>query len=181
MKFLDNLSIKQLLLNSAVVILVISFMFTISNSPTPRPDGIETELEQKTPWLEQTFEKVAKFMGYEDANASISSRSSKFLSYYTSSEYSEDKLISLGQQLKSQGWQPTSLQQFNDLQNQSVLFTTSQEVNEKTIVLCKDNATVLIWVENLKGKYEHTKNISTSIFVGHDYLSPCYGLEDSPE
>ncbi|WP_019672636.1 hypothetical protein [Psychrobacter lutiphocae] len=177
MKTLEGLTLKTLLINSMIVILIIGFMFTISNSPTPRPDGIETELEQKMPWLEQTSKDVAEFMDYEDANVFVSSRSHKFVSYYTSPEYSEDKLISLGHHLKSQGWEPISLQQFYDLQNQSVSFTTSQEVNEKTIILCKGNATVLIWVENLLGKYKHTENVATSIFIKYDYLSPCYGLE----
>lgn len=177
MKILGDLTLKTLLINSMIVILIIGFMLTLSNSPSPRPDGIETELDQKTPWLEQTSKDVAEFMDYEDANVFVSSRSHKFVSYYTSPEYSEDKLISLGQQLQSQGWEPISLQQFYDLQNQSVSFTTSQEINEKTIILCKGNAIALIWVENLLGKYKHTENVATSIFIKHDYLSPCYGLE----
>ena len=116
-------------------------------------------------------------MGYKDSDFIISSRSSSFFSYYTSPEYSEDKLISLGQQLQSQGWQPISLQQFNDLQNPGLPFTPNQKVNDKTIILCKDNAIALVWVENLKGQYEHTENISTFIMIELDYLSPCYGLE----
>lgn len=179
MKVLGDLTVKTLLINSMIVILIIGFMLTLSNSPMMGPEQIvlETELEQKTPWLEQTSKDIAAFMGYEDANVFVSSRSHKFVSYYTSPEYSEDKLINLGQQLQSQGWQPIGLQQFYDLQDPSVSFTTSQEVNDKTIVLCKDNATILIWLENLKGKYKHTENVATSIFIKHDYLSPCYGLE----
>ncbi|WP_201587012.1 hypothetical protein [Psychrobacter sp. HII-4] len=179
MRFLGDLTVKSLLINSVIVILIIGFMLTLSNSPMMGPEQIvlETELEQKTPWLEQTSKAIAEFMGYEDADFVISSRSSSFFSYYTSPEYSEDKLISLGQQLKSQGWQPISLQQFYDLQNSGLPFTPNQEVNDKSIILCKDNAIALIWVENLQGKYEHTENISTFIMIELDYLSPCYGLE----
>ena len=179
MKFLGDLTLKTLLINSTFFILIIGFMLTLSNAPMMGPEQIvlETELEQKTPWLEQTSKDIAEFMGYKDSDFIISSRSSSFFSYYTSPEYSEDKLISLGQQLQSQGWQPISLQQFNDLQNPGLPFTPNQKVNDKTIILCKDNAIALVWVENLKGQYEHTENISTFIMIELDYLSPCYGLE----
>ncbi|WP_019672631.1 hypothetical protein [Psychrobacter lutiphocae] len=177
MKILGDLNLKTLLINITIVILIIGFMLTLSNSPSPRPDDIETELKSKTPWLEQTSKDIAEFMGYKDSDFIISSRSSSFFSYYTSSEYSEDKLIRLGQQMERQEWIPISLQQFKSLQDPGLPFTPNQEVNDKTIILCKDNAIALIWVENLQGKYEHTKDISTFIMIELDYLSPCYGLE----
>lgn len=177
MKFLENLSVKEVIVIIVLLAVVIGFMFTLSNIPTNLPDEIEIELENKTPWLEQTSKDVAEFMSYKDADFVISSRSSSFFSYYTSPEYSEDKLIRLGQQLERQEWIPINLQQFNNLQDPGLPFTPNQEVNYKTIILCKDNAIALVWVENLQGKYEHTKEISTFIMIELNYLSPCYGLE----
>ncbi len=144
-----------------------------SNHKSQLPIGLEKEVEEKTPWLKKTTDDIAKFMNYDKANIFISVRSLSFFSYFDSKKYDKNKLIKLSYLMKGKGWNQINSEQFDTNKNPNLLYTANYPINKKTIVLCKNGATLLIWTDNIIGKYDN-KNSATFVYLDFDYLSPCY-------
>ena len=105
----------------------------------------------------------------------LSYRTTLLVSYYTSPNFSIDKLYKLKTYLEQESWQQLPTENYIGYGSKS-LDMAGQPVTNSTVILCKNESTILIWMENLKGKYGNTLDTKTMIRLLFDYRTPCFDL-----
>ena len=109
----------------------------------------------------------------------LSYRTTLLVSYYTSPNFSIDKLYKLKTYLEQESWQQLPTENYIGYGSKSLslsLDMAGQTVTNSTVILCKNESTILIWMENLKGKYGNTLDTKTMIRLLFDYRTPCFDL-----
>ena len=167
-----NLKTKDVLL----LILISVFFYFMTTTKTEGPENYEELIAEHEPLLRQIREDIPNILDDEDGFSEFLSREILLVNYYGSPNFDRKKLENLQSYLDQSGWQQLPTQDYLGYGSDSIGIS-DQPVIDSTIILCKDGATVLIWMEDLTGKYEHTSSIGTSVRSTYDFRSPCFSLE----
>ena len=168
--------IKNLKFTEVLFLLLLAgFLFFLTTTKGEGPRNYEDLIAENETWLRQISEEITNVMDDENSYTSFVYRTTLLVSYYTSPSFSIEKLNELRAYLENSEWQQLPTQNYIGYCSES-LGMSGQPATDRTIILCKKGATILIWMEDLKGKYEHTSDISTSIRITYDFRSPCFNL-----
>lgn len=162
------------ILNIIVIVVLGSFFYSTIGLKGVQPDNISNQISQREPWLRETSKSISEYMDYDESTTTIFSPGNIFLSLYTSSSFSIEKLEGLKNYLKEMGWSELPNGNHKDL-SKSTVAESNKRSFDKVIVLCNNNATILIWMENPKDNNEITSiDPSTIIRLIYDAKLPCY-------
>ena len=168
-----NLKTKDVLL----LILISGFFYFMTTTETEGPGDYEELISEHEPLIRQIREDIPNILNDEDGFSEFLSRETLLVNYYGSPSFDRQKLENFQSYLEQSGWQQLPTQDYLDYGSDSIEIS-DQPVIDSTTILCKNGATVLIWMEDLTGKYDHTSNIGTSIRSIYDFRSPCFNLEN---
>ena len=169
-----NLKVSNILF----LILLSGFLYFLTTAKSEGPENYEELMAQHEPWLRQVSKEISSVMDDDNSYTYFAYRTTLLVSYYTSPNFNVDKLYKLKTHLEQESWQQLPTENYIGYGSES-LGMTGQPVTNSTVILCKNESTILIWMENVKGKYEHTNDISTSIRLTYDFHSPCFNLNNS--
>ena len=162
--------------NILLFIFIAGFVYFLIVAEREGPENAKEQVEQQEPWLLETNKDIYEFMNDDSSSVWVSNTGVNFLSIFSSSNFSYQKLISLQKYLLNKGWQQLSMQSYAT--KDSELATWFGISMTDTVLLCKDKATVIIWMYDLKEKYDTSENTSTMIDLIFDYRSPCYEFDN---
>lgn len=170
--------IKQLKFQDLLVLLCVAGMFYFFIvAKRAGPDDMRERVAQKESWLRQTSQEIADCMRYDDTNIFTTSAGLNFISSFSSPKYSKEKLINLNNHLIQEGWTKLSEDNYDEY-NAMMLNQVISQPLDNAVVLCKNDTTIVLWMDNLKGLYQHTSETTTAISLIYDFRTPCFAPQD---
>ncbi len=164
-------------------LLIVLFTITLiwSNLPTQEEkllfEKVEQEIIDKKSWFFAELADIEKFLNYSKGDINYIDKSSLFLGGYNSSEFDKVKLEKLYDYLVAKGWNDITGKISSDIYIMQTL-NSSENVVANTLILCKNKATIFMYMTDLQGTDSLTdKTIRTHIDLRYDYTLPCYEIE----
>ncbi len=174
-----NTRMKKLLKEISWYIIVISLGLIlyrcIEQSPDSAPEGFDEKLKVAIPTQQTTFSQIKQLMNDKDADEVVYT-SSWYHGSFFSPNYDQDKLIWLSSKFKQRGWQQLTIDEIKASQSEESIFYSDIEepLNPKTVILCKNDATIVINTQDFKNKLPDSLDTRTVIQLFYTYDSPCY-------
>jgi len=152
------------------VILLCYFFYSTMGLEGVQPDDISEQISQREPWLRETSQSISDYMRDNESTTTVFSPGNIFLSLYTSPNFSTEKLEGLQNYLRKMGWYALPKKDYRLLSKSS--FSESNERSfDEVVVLCKNNASILIWMHDAKDNHIDP---STMVRLIYDSQLPCY-------
>lgn len=170
----------QILKNIRIFILIAVLLAILAYCDQKSPPDIarenfRKELETAIPVQEQTFAKIKRFMNDKDADESFYA-SLWYHATFFSPNYDKAKLILLDTELKKNGWKEPSVDKIMATQTEYAYSTYSAHDDPFTpgrVILCKNNATIVLNTQDLKNTFPDALYIRTYIELFYVPDSPC--------
>lgn len=169
--------LKQILQKVIIITVGMLFLYFTASVEKEIPKGIEKELSAREPMMDETIAGITRFMNDDEATFLASNNRVFYKANYRSPHYNETKLIDLIEYLQQQGWVVLPINQITIEQKELIKSHKETPVNENMKVLCKNDVTILVSMNNINGKYEYLKDASTYLTLNFDYQYPCYKRE----
>lgn len=170
-------SSKQIFQKVIIITVGMLFLYFTASVEKEEPKGIEKELSVREPMMDETIAGITRFMNDDEATFLTSNNRVLYIASYRSPHYNETKLIDLIEYLQQQGWTVLPIKQMTTEQKERIQSDQKTPVNENMKVLCKNDVTILVSMNNINGKYEYLKDASTYLTLNFDYRYPCYKRE----
>lgn len=152
------------------VILLGYFFYSTMGLEGVQPDDISEQISQREPWLRETSQSISDYMRDNESTTTVFSPGNIFLSLYTSPNFSTEKLESLQSYLRKMDWYALPKKDYRLLSKSSVSESNERSFDE-VVVLCKNNASILIWMDDAKDNHIDP---STIVKLIYDSQLPCY-------
>jgi len=156
------------------LVLIFGFFLFLITAERKGPENIKEQIIQQEPWLIKTSNYISDYMNGEKSDLWISNNGVSFTSIYSSPHFLPEKIESLRSSLVKTGWYELSPQDSSS--NEELVALLGQPLTS-TVILCKNKAMIVIWIDDLKKKYGNTTDMRTMIWLLFDSQTPCFDLE----
>lgn len=157
------------------LVLLAGFFLFLMTAKREGPENAKEQVTQQEPWLEMTSNSIFDYMNDPEGDLWISNNGVSFTSIYSSSRFLPKNLESIRTNLVETGWYELPPQ---DSSSNEKLETLVGQSLTNTVILCKNKATIIIWMDDLKKKYGNMTDARTMIWLLFDYQTPCFDLEN---